>query len=322
MQDKFRAGERFATAADAFALDLVLGLAQTGGVNEHHGDAAHVGGFFAGVAGRAGDVRNDGAVVAVELIEEAGLAGVGAAHDGGADAASQNLTFIRRAEQFVHESEAAFQLAFQLGAGVGRDVFLGKIQMRLNVRERVHQVVAQLIDAGRKLAGELFIGRAQGEVRPRMNQVRHGFGLREVEAAIEEGALGELTGQGEARAVFQHGVEDGFGGENAAMTGDFHHVFAGVGARSAHHGAEDFVHRLAGADDFAVMNRVTGRRAGFGGILSNGNKCLVRHRERLRAGNTDDRQPALAERRGDRGNGVVEHAVRLQVESCGWQAGG
>ena len=90
---------------------------------------------------------------------------------------------------------------------VGRDVFVGKINVRLDVRQRLHQVVAQLVDALRQFAGELFVGGAQREFGARMNQVGDGLGLREVNAPVEKGAPGEFAGFGQARAVGQHGVE-------------------------------------------------------------------------------------------------------------------
>ena len=41
---------------------------------------------------------------------------------------------------------------------------------------------------------------------------------------------------------------------------------------------------------------------------------LVRNREGLRPGNANDRQAALANRRGYRGNGVIEHRGMLKDE--------
>jgi len=43
-------------------------------------------------------------------------------------------------------------------AGFRRDVFVGKINVRLDMRERLHHLVAQRVDALGKFAGELFVG--------------------------------------------------------------------------------------------------------------------------------------------------------------------
>ena len=91
-------------AADAFDLDFVAGFAEAGGVNEDDGETANVGGFLDGVAGGAGDGGDDGAVVAEELIEEAGFADVGAADNRGANSASQHAAFAGGAQEIIHET--------------------------------------------------------------------------------------------------------------------------------------------------------------------------------------------------------------------------
>ena len=91
-------------APDAFGLNGVGGFAQAGGIDEHHGDAANVGGFFNGIACGAGGGGDDSAIVPEQLIEQAGFAGVRAADDGGADSAAQDAAFVGCGEQFIDES--------------------------------------------------------------------------------------------------------------------------------------------------------------------------------------------------------------------------
>ena len=136
------------------------------------------------------------------------LPDVGPADDGGADAAAEDLAFVGGAQQFIHEADAAFEAGDELVPGVGRDVFLGEINVRLDVGQRLDHVIAQLVDALGELAGELFVGGAQGQLGARMDQVGHGLGLREVDAPVEEGAPGELARLGQARAVGQHRIQD------------------------------------------------------------------------------------------------------------------
>ena len=133
--------------------------------------------------------------------------------------------------------------------------------MRLDVRQREHQVVAQLVDAPRKFAGELFVGGGEREFRARMDQVRDGLGLREVNAAVEKGALGEFARLGQPRAGGEQRVEHQLGGQQSAVAGNFHRVLARECARGAQDGQENLVHHLPRADDFAELNRVR-RRGG------------------------------------------------------------
>ncbi len=67
------------------------------------GQAANVGRFLDGVARRAGNGRDDGAVVAQELIEQAGFADVGPADDRRANAAAQHPAFVGGAQIAVDE---------------------------------------------------------------------------------------------------------------------------------------------------------------------------------------------------------------------------
>ena len=56
--------------------------------------------------------------------------------------------------------------------------------MRLDVREGLHQTIAQFIDALAELAGELFIGGGEGEIGAGVNHIAHGLRLREINAAV------------------------------------------------------------------------------------------------------------------------------------------
>ena len=64
-----------------------------------------------------------------------------------------------------------------------------------------------------------------------------------------------------------------------------------------------------------------GAADGFSECFPSGQKTFIGDGERLRAGKADDGQSALAEWRGNGGDGVVEHGATLQVEGLRLQAG-
>ncbi len=78
--------KRLAAAANSFDFNLVPRFAQTGGINEHNRQPADIGGFFNRVARRARNGRDDGAIMAEQLIQQAGFASVRAANNGCANA--------------------------------------------------------------------------------------------------------------------------------------------------------------------------------------------------------------------------------------------
>ena len=74
--------------------------------------------------------------------------------------------------------------------------------MRLDVREGFHQIVAQFVDALRKFSCELFVRGGEREFGSRMDQIGDGFGLREINPAIQKSAAREFAGFGQPRAIF------------------------------------------------------------------------------------------------------------------------
>ncbi len=187
--------------------------------------------------------------------------------------------------------------------------------MRLDVRQRLHQVIAKLVDALRESAGELLIRRGQRQFRARMNHVRHRLGLRQVEAPIEERAPGELARLRQPRAVFQQRIQDELGREQSAVAGDLDHVLAREGSRRAHDGDQHLVDDLALTHDLPIVNRMRRRGGRLERGRALGSETFFSDGKRLRAGKPDDRQAAFSQRRGDGGNGVVEKHWK-------WEAGG
>ena len=81
MQNQLGGRHTFVTTPDALGLDGISGFAQAGGVDENHGDAAHVCGFLDRIARGAGGGSDNSAFMPEQLIEQAGLADIGPAYD-------------------------------------------------------------------------------------------------------------------------------------------------------------------------------------------------------------------------------------------------
>ena len=197
----------------------------------------------------------------------------------------------------------------ELLAGVGRDVFLGEINVRFDVGQRLEHFVAQLVDALGELAGELFVGGAQGQFGAGVDQIGDGFGLRQVNAPVEKGAAGELAGLGQARAVREHGVQDHFRGQNPAVAGDLDHILAREGARGAHDGEQGLIHVCPSRTTWPKWMVCVAAADGLAGSFAGGAKERSATASACGAREADDGQPAFAERRGNRSDGVVQHNV-------------
>ena len=73
------------------------------------------------------------------------------------------------------------------------------------------------------------------------DEVVNCFGLGEIEAAGEEGSLGEFAGFGEARAGGEALAEEVVEEDGGAVGGDFYDVFGGVGVGFFEEGDYGFV---------------------------------------------------------------------------------
>ncbi len=88
-------------------------------------------------------------------------------------------------------------------------------------------------DAARDGAVDLLRGDARLIERGGIDQVANGFGLRQIDAAVQIRAQRELAGFGEARAGFEGALDGIPQHDGRAMAGDLDYVFGGVGAGRA-----------------------------------------------------------------------------------------
>ena len=96
MQDEFGLGNTLKAPADSFSLNIVCRFTQASSVDKDHGDASDTGGFLDGVTRGAGRGGDDGTVVAKQLVEQAGLPGIGPADDRRTNSVAKDLSFPGR----------------------------------------------------------------------------------------------------------------------------------------------------------------------------------------------------------------------------------
>ena len=119
-----------------------------------------------------------------------------------------------------------------LRRGRHADVVLGEVDARFEQRDQFQQLLLQRCDAARYRAAGLLRRDARLVERRGVDQIAHGFGLRQVDAAVQKRAQSELAGFGQPRAGVDgplHRVPQHHG---RAMAGNLDHVLRGVGARA------------------------------------------------------------------------------------------
>jgi hypothetical protein len=294
-----------------------LVIAEAGGVDEAERDAVEGEGLFEGVAGGAGDGRDDGAVAFEEAVEEGAFAGVGRADEGDGCSVAEELAAAEGGGQ-GGEGGVGFEDAGGDGGG-GDEVDVvelagGKVHAGFEQGDEVEEGAF----GGGELAGErsaeLLGGDADLVEGLGGDEVVDGFGLGEVEAAGEEGTLCELAGGGQARAERQGSAEEGIEDDGRTVGGDFDEGVAGVAAGGVEDGDEGVVEGaggVGGVEDagaagvgvevWVVEWSVQVQEPGGDG-------------EGVWAGEADDADAAAAGRGGDGGDGVgigrMQHAIQ------------
>ena len=176
-----------------------------------------------------GDGGDDGAFVFDQAIEQARLADVGTADDGQRQPFMHHFSVGEAGEQLlerrVHVSDALQNLC----VGNHGDIVFREVHSGFHDGDQLDQLLLDGLQPLGQRAFELAGCDLRLIERLRVDEVADGFGLREIDASVEEGAHGELAGLGEARSASEchldHVTED----DGRTVTGNFDHVVGGVG---------------------------------------------------------------------------------------------
>ncbi len=227
--------------------------AQPGRVDHVQRHAFDLDGLADPVAGGARDRRDDGQLGAGQRVEQRALADVGLAGQHHADALAQQRALLCAVEQRIQRTGNGLQPGTGTGLLQKVDVLLGKVQRRLDQHAQLHDALAQGLHLLRERAAERAAGRARRRFGAGVDQVGHRLGLGQVELAVEERALGELAGLGEAQAHRRAGLhaarQQHLQQHRPAMGLQLEHVLAGVGMRRRK------VKRQAAVDGAAVCRQ-------------------------------------------------------------------
>jgi len=147
-------------------------------------------------------------------------------------------------------------------------------------------------DAAAEFAVELAAGGTKGAIGTGTDEVGDGFGLGEIEFAVDEGGTGEFSRFGSTTAAGKEVVENALDEEGIAVAGDFEEVFAGVGGRGREAGEDYLVESFAsegvigaeGGDsgsggESGVRPRMAAARVGTSGPLARGARGRIRREE-------------------------------------------
>ena len=125
---QLRAADGLDGALDAELFDAVVGLVNSGGIEQAQKMAAQRDGFLDGVAGGPGDIGDDHAVIAAERVEKARFADVRTAEYDGADAVFEPLAAAEGRKNGGKRVHGLFQHVAVLPKLKRLDVFVGIVE--------------------------------------------------------------------------------------------------------------------------------------------------------------------------------------------------
>ena len=141
---------------------------------------------------------------------------------------AQQRALPRRGLDRIEGSEHALRAAPAIaGADEKIDLLVRKVDRGLDVDPQIREQRLKLADARRELALHGAHGRARGRRGAGIDQIGDRLGLRDVDLAVQEGALAELARPRRAAAELERAPHQHVEHEDAAVALQLQHVLAG-----------------------------------------------------------------------------------------------
>ena len=117
-------------------------------------------------------------------VEQAALADIGPAHDGERKPVLHQAAVLEAGGQRADAVQHRVEAAQDFGIGRHADIVLGEIDAGFEQRDQFQQLLLQRRDAARNRAAGLLRGDPRLVERGGFDQVAHGFGLGQIDAAV------------------------------------------------------------------------------------------------------------------------------------------
>ncbi len=147
------------------------------------------------VAGGAGNIGHNGDVLSRQPVQQAGFSGVGPARDHHGQAFAQQRALACRRRKRVEALEYGGQPLLQGPVGEKIDFLVGKVDGGFHMDAQSGDPGFQIGDAGGELALQGAHGGARRGGGAGADQIGDGFGLGDVDLAVEKGAFAESPGR-------------------------------------------------------------------------------------------------------------------------------
>ena len=194
------------------------------------------------VARGPGNLRDDGGIVTGQPVHEARLACIGRPGDHHIESVAKYGTLPGFAQQPLEGYRNGAESGFQFAVGVRLQFLVREVQPRLQVYPQRGQRCLQFLYSLRERAAQGTGGRPGRRARAAVHQVRHGFGLGQVQLVVQEGPQREFARFGRPRPEAEGLAQQPVAHHHAAVTVQLDHVLPGGRSRARkeqHHATVD-----------------------------------------------------------------------------------
>ena len=141
-------------------------------------------GLLDGVTRRAGNVGDDHTVKAGQAVEKTGFSGVRTAQNDGFDPGLHHPAPMAGGKQCGKLTAACRQRRFVAGERKGVDILVGVIEHGMEMRAQIDPAVVDRVDPFSDRARDLPGGVCRRVCSFGVDEIDHGFGLRQVHLAV------------------------------------------------------------------------------------------------------------------------------------------
>ena len=286
---------------NANAFDVVTGLTQTRSIHKPQRNAMDLDNLLDRVAGGTRSGADNGTLKAKQDIQQAAFTNIRSTRNDCPRTMTQNAALLGRGDEFLRTPEHSIDAPKQISPSFGRDVFLGKINVGLDMGKHRDDLLLHRGGFAANGTTKLLIGSTESQRALRVDQIHDGLGLGEIHFSVQKGTLSEFPRISGTRPAGKPAVQNTLGDENATVAVEFDNVLTRVTRRPLETEQQSMIQRTALR-------------------VHNGNK--MRHSWRdihwqsddpgsnlqcLRAGNAHHADRSLTQGGGNGGDGVVEH---------------
>ena len=219
--------ERFG-ADNTFGLYRIVSLTESGGIYKAYRPAADIQPLLYGVARRAGDIGDNGTAFPQKSVHERTLARIRRTGENDKRPVSEDPAFMGGGKQRPDTPLKAFNVRSVCRNSTVGYLRLIDIQQMFHPARSLYRITVKLLVPVGKHAAQTSLRVIGRPIGTGIDKIDHGLGRRQVQFAVQECALRELSAPGKTRPGSETRLKDTARRDTSAMSLKLHDILAGI----------------------------------------------------------------------------------------------